>query len=43
MAYTLIEVSRKTQIPHTKLKFWIKKGLFSYVERGVFSPVKNEY
>lgn len=34
MAYTLIEVSRKTQIPHTKLKFWIKKGLFSYVERG---------
>ncbi|MDY5557648.1 MerR family transcriptional regulator [Helicobacter sp.] len=29
MAYTIIQVSRKSGIPHSKLKFWLKKGLFS--------------
>ncbi|RDU69944.1 MerR family DNA-binding transcriptional regulator [Helicobacter cholecystus] len=28
MAWTIIEVERKTGIPSTKIRFWIKKGLF---------------
>lgn len=32
MAWTIIEVERKTGIPSTKIRFWIKKGLFPYLE-----------
>ncbi len=32
MAYTIIEVERKTGIPSTKIRFWIKKGLFSFLD-----------
>ncbi|MCI5633610.1 MAG: helix-turn-helix domain-containing protein [Helicobacter sp.] len=28
MAYTIIQVSRKSGIPHSKLKFWLKKRAF---------------
>lgn len=33
MAYTIIQVSRKSGIPHSKLKFWLKKGLFFSIYR----------
>lgn len=32
MAWTIIEVERKTGIPSTKIRFWIKKGLFPYLQ-----------
>ncbi|WP_104722641.1 MerR family transcriptional regulator [Helicobacter mesocricetorum] len=32
MAYTIIEVERKTGIPSTKIRFWIKKGLFPLLQ-----------
>ncbi|TLE02904.1 MerR family transcriptional regulator [Helicobacter japonicus] len=32
MAYTIIEVERKTGIPSTKIRFWIKKGLFPFLQ-----------
>lgn len=33
MAYTIIEVERKTGIPSRKLRFWISKGLFPNIEK----------
>lgn len=33
MAYTIIEVERKTGISSHTLRFWIKKGLFPFIER----------
>lgn len=32
MAYTIIEVERQTGIPSTKIRFWIKKGLFPLLQ-----------
>ncbi|RDU58226.1 MerR family transcriptional regulator [Helicobacter sp. MIT 14-3879] len=32
MAYTIIEVERKTGIPSTRIRFWIKKGLFPFLQ-----------
>lgn len=32
MAWTIIEAERKTGIPSTKIRFWIKKGLFPYLQ-----------
>lgn len=33
MAYTIIEVERATNIPSRKIRFWLDKGLFPFVER----------
>ncbi|WP_370524756.1 MerR family DNA-binding transcriptional regulator [Helicobacter winghamensis] len=33
MAYTIIEVERATKIPSRKIRFWLDKGLFPFVER----------
>lgn len=33
MAYTIIEVEKKTGIPSRTLRFWISKGLFPFIER----------
>lgn len=33
MAYTIIEVERKTGIPSRTLRFWADKGIFPYVEK----------
>lgn len=33
MAYTIIEVERKTGIPSRTLRFWADKGVFPYVEK----------
>ncbi|WP_026943543.1 MerR family transcriptional regulator [Helicobacter rodentium] len=32
MKRTIIEVERKTGIPSTKIRFWIKKGLFPFLQ-----------
>ena len=33
MAYTIMEVERATNIPSRKIRFWLDKGLFPFVER----------
>lgn len=33
MAYTIIEVERATNIPSRKIRFWLDRGLFPFVER----------
>lgn len=33
MAYTIIEVERQTGISSHTLRFWIKKGLFPFIQR----------
>ncbi|EAJ2424265.1 MerR family transcriptional regulator [Campylobacter upsaliensis] len=33
MAYTIIEVERATNIPSRKIRFWLDKGLFPFIER----------
>ncbi len=33
LAYTIIEVERKTGIPSRTLRFWADKGVFPYVEK----------
>ncbi|MBX7491099.1 MerR family transcriptional regulator [Helicobacter turcicus] len=33
MAYTILEVEKKTGIPSRTLRFWISKGLFPFIER----------
>ncbi|WP_267892865.1 MerR family DNA-binding transcriptional regulator [Helicobacter bilis] len=33
MVYTIIEVERATNIPSRKIRFWLDKGLFPFVER----------
>lgn len=33
MAYTIIEVEKMTGIPSRKIRFWLDKGLFPFVER----------
>ncbi|MFQ6342341.1 MerR family transcriptional regulator [Campylobacter sp. VTCC 70190] len=33
MAYSIIEVERKTGVPSRKLRFWIAKGLFPFIQR----------
>lgn len=33
MAYTIIDVERKTGISSHTLRFWVKKGLFPFIER----------
>lgn len=33
MAYTVIEVERITGVPSRRLRFWLSKGLFPYVDR----------
>ncbi|OCX43182.1 hypothetical protein A7X81_08035 [Campylobacter ornithocola] len=33
MAYTIIEVERKTGISSRTLRFWVDKGLFPYIEK----------
>lgn len=32
MAWTIIEAQRQTGIASTKIRFWIKKGLFPYLQ-----------
>lgn len=32
MAYTIIQAERKTGVPSTRIRFWIKKGLFPMLE-----------
>ena len=34
MAYTIIDVERKTGISSHTLRFWVKKGLFPFIERN---------
>ncbi len=34
MAYTIIEVERMINIPSRKIRFWLDKGLFPFVERN---------
>ena len=46
MAYTIIEVERATNIPARKIRFWLDKGLFPFVERdenGVRYFAKKPY
>ena len=33
MAYTIIEVEKKTGVSSHTLRFWAKKGLFPFVEK----------
>ncbi|WP_245892596.1 MerR family transcriptional regulator [Helicobacter valdiviensis] len=33
MAYTIIEVERKTGVASRTLRFWLSKGVFPYVEK----------
>ncbi|WP_250541025.1 MerR family transcriptional regulator [Campylobacter jejuni] len=33
MAYTIIEVERKTGVSSRTLRFWLDKGLFPFVEK----------
>lgn len=33
MAHTIIEVERITKIPSRKIRFWLDKGLFPFIER----------
>ena len=33
MAYTIIEVERKTGVASRKIRFWIDKGLFPFLQR----------
>ncbi|CAM3418455.1 MerR family transcriptional regulator [Helicobacter labetoulli] len=33
MAYTIIEVEKMTEIPSRKIRFWLDKGLFPFIER----------
>lgn len=33
MAYTIIEVEKMTGIPSRKIRFWLDKGLFPFIER----------
>ncbi|RDU71060.1 MerR family transcriptional regulator [Helicobacter aurati] len=35
MAYTIIEVERKTGVASRKIRFWLDKGLFPFVERDI--------
>ena len=32
MAYTIIQAERKSGVPSTRIRFWIKKGLFPTLE-----------
>lgn len=34
MAYTIIEVERKTGVASRTLRFWVDKGAFSFCAKG---------
>ena len=35
MAYTIIEVERKTSVASRTLRFWADKGLFPFVQKDI--------